>query len=77
MSKDWDCPALTTDCVVFNEDGALLLIKRGKPPFEGMYAFPGGGVDKGETVEEACARELREETGLIVDPAAIVKVLPD
>ncbi|MBX9765154.1 NUDIX hydrolase [Patescibacteria group bacterium] len=55
---------LTVDCVVFNREGALLLIKRGAEPFEGEYALPGGRVDYGETTEQAAARELKEETGL-------------
>ncbi len=57
-------PALTTDCVVFDAARRVLLIRRGNPPFEGAYALPGGFVDIGETVEQACRRELEEETGL-------------
>lgn len=57
-------PALTTDCVVFDENGAVLLIRRKNQPYEGQYALPGGFVDVGETVEAACRRELFEETGM-------------
>ena len=59
-------PLLTVDCVVFNCEGAVLTIKRGFPPFKGWHALPGGFVDLGETTEQACARELLEETGQIV-----------
>ena len=57
-------PALTVDCVAFDEAGRLLLIKRAHPPFKGKYALPGGFVDFGETGEAAALRELKEETGL-------------
>ncbi len=42
----------------------LLLITRGKPPYEGHLAFPGGFVDYGEDPEVACLRELKEECGI-------------
>lgn len=42
----------------------VLLVKRARPPSQGLYAFPGGKVEAGETLEEAAVRELLEETGL-------------
>ena len=46
------------------KDGKFLLIKRGIPPRKGMWASPSGFIETGETAEEACLRELKEETGL-------------
>lgn len=43
----------------------LLLVKRARAPAKGLYAFPGGRVEPGETLEEAARRELLEETGLL------------
>jgi 8-oxo-dGTP diphosphatase len=57
-------PALTTDCVVVDARGRVLLIRRGNPPFKGKYALPGGFVEVGESVEDACRRELMEEAGV-------------
>lgn len=60
-------PAVTVDSVVFAVDKGVLkvlLIKRGHDPFRDHWAFPGGFVDYGETVEAAAARELAEETGI-------------
>jgi 8-oxo-dGTP diphosphatase len=42
----------------------VLLVKRARQPSQGLYAFPGGKVEAGETLEQAAVRELLEETGL-------------
>lgn len=70
-------PLLTVDCVVFDETGAALLIRRGRPPFRGRYALPGGFVDVGETVEDACRRELLEETGVAAGKLQLIGVYSD
>lgn len=49
----------------------LLLIRRAIPPREGMLALPGGFIGVGESWQEAGAREVREETGIVIDPAQI------
>ena len=46
------------------EAGKLLLICRGKAPDPGFWAIPGGGLEIGETLQEAAEREIFEETGL-------------
>jgi len=70
-------PALTVDCVLFDAKGRLLLIRRGNPPFKGRYALPGGFVDVGETVEDACRRELMEETGVKAGRLELIGVYSD
>lgn len=70
-------PALTTDCVIFDARGRVLLIRRGHPPFAGAYALPGGFVEIGETVEAACRREVHEEVGVEVSGLRLVGVYSD
>jgi ADP-ribose pyrophosphatase YjhB (NUDIX family) len=62
-SSDHRNPVSTVDIIIRYGDG-IILIKRRNPP-EG-WAFPGGFVDYGETLEDAAIREAREETGLAV-----------
>lgn len=60
-------PAVTVDMVMFSkfdEGWKVLLIRRGNPPFEGMWAFPGGFVEMDEKLIESAQRELKEETGM-------------
>jgi 8-oxo-dGTP diphosphatase len=70
-------PAIAADCVIFNSEGALLLIERKNPPFKNQYALPGGFVEYGETTEAAARRELAEETGLKVRQIHLVGVYSD
>jgi 8-oxo-dGTP diphosphatase len=62
-------PALTVDAIVFTRqlsETFILLIERGKEPYKGKWALPGGFVEMDELLEKACIRELEEETGIKV-----------
>ncbi len=56
-------PILAVGAVVF-KDQKVLLVKRGNPPGQGMWAIPGGRVNLGETLRQAAEREVLEETGI-------------
>ncbi|MBZ5588655.1 MAG: NUDIX hydrolase [Acidobacteriia bacterium] len=67
-------PVLTADAVILDPEKGVVLIRRGHPPFEGCWALPGGFVEVGESCADACVREAREETGLEVEPVALLGV---
>jgi len=52
--------------------GKVLIVRRARPPARGLYTLPGGGVELGETLQQAVIREVREETALTVEPVALV-----
>ncbi len=65
---DWPRPMVTVDAAVFTfscDRAKVLLINRGKEPFKGKWALPGGFVGMDEELEDAVVRELVEETGLV------------
>lgn len=68
MNEVWvpNTPYLTVDCVLFDKN-SVVLIRRGHEPFKDWYALPGGFVDRGESTEQACAREVKEEIGLDIN----------
>ena len=69
-------PKITVDGVLF-KDSEILLIKRKNPPFEDMWALPGGFVEYGETTEHAVIREVEEETGLQCTLSQLLGVYSD
>ena len=59
-------PQLAVSAGIFR-DGKILLVRRAREPSKGVYTFPGGRVEFGESLIEALAREVREETGLVIE----------
>ena len=64
-------PYLAVSAAIFR-DGRILIVRRRRPPAQGLYTLPGGGVELGETLEQAVVREIREETALEIEPIELV-----
>ncbi len=67
-------PLLGVGALIFKNDH-VLLVKRGHNPGKGEWSIPGGMVEVGETLADAIKREVKEETGLDVNPVKLVKTL--
>ena len=63
-------PYLATSAAIVR-DGKVLVVRRARPPASGLFTLPGGVVELGETLAEAVAREVREETGMAIEPVAL------
>lgn len=59
-------PIVGVGAIIFQE-GMVLLARRGKPPSPGNWSIPGGALQLGELLEDACRREVLEETGLKIE----------
>ena len=71
-------PQLAVSAAIFR-DGKILLVRRARSPAKGFYSLPGGRVEFGESLHQALAREIDEETGLdieIIGLAGWREVLP-
>ena len=68
-------PAVTVDLAAFvmvDNTLRVLMVRRGRPPFEGAWALPGGFLGLDEPAETGARRELVEETGIELDPRAVL-----
>jgi ADP-ribose pyrophosphatase YjhB (NUDIX family) len=65
-------PRLVVTTFPITEAGEIVLIRRGIEPGKGLWAQPGGFLEVDETVHEAAIRETHEETGLLIEPGAII-----
>jgi len=74
VGKDTLLVPAATGCIRDSE-GHVLLVRRSDE--EGLWGFPGGAMEPGESAAAAMAREVREETGLVVEPVALIGVYSD
>jgi ADP-ribose pyrophosphatase YjhB (NUDIX family) len=67
-------PLVGVGAVVVDE-GRVLLVRRGTEPLRGQWSLPGGLLELGESLTNGVVREVREETGLIVEPVELIELL--
>jgi 8-oxo-dGTP diphosphatase len=67
-------PIAGVGAVVLDAELRVLLVRRGQEPLLGEWSLPGGALELGERLEDGVRREVREETGLDVEPEEIVAV---
>jgi 8-oxo-dGTP diphosphatase len=63
-------PFLAVSAAIVRGD-KILIVRRARPPANGVFTLPGGVVETGETLTEAVTREVREETGLAIEPVGL------
>ena len=68
-----DRPILGIGAIVI-ESGRVLLVERGREPLKGYWSLPGGVLEVGEMLADGLRREMREETGLEIEPLSVVEI---
>lgn len=75
MSREYPSAPMVGVGAVVVDGERVLLIRRGHEPMKGEWSLPGGALEVGETLLEGVRREVLEETGLEVEPVAMIEVL--
>jgi len=75
MQREFPSTPLVGVGAVIVDAGRVLLVRRGTEPMKGHWSLPGGLVELGESLTEGVKREVREETGLIVEPVELIELL--
>lgn len=75
MRREYPESPLVGVGAVVVRDGRVLLVRRGREPLKGHWSLPGGMLELGEPLTAGVVREIKEETGLTVEPVELVELL--
>jgi len=75
MQREFPSAPLVGVGAVVVDQGRVLLIRRGTEPMKGRWSLPGGLLELGESLAAGVVREVREETGLLVDAVELIELL--
>jgi len=75
LQREFPHAPLVAVGAVIVQDGRVLLVRRGSEPLRGHWTLPGGALEVGETLAAGVEREVKEETGLEVEPIELVEII--
>ena len=75
MQREFPLAPLVGVGAVVVDEGRVLLVRRGNEPLQGHWSLPGGLLELGESLADGVIREVREETGLTVEPLELIELL--
>ncbi|MGC1462599.1 MAG: NUDIX hydrolase [Terracidiphilus sp.] len=75
MEREFPVAPLVGVGAVVVDEGRVLLVRRGREPLKGQWSLPGGMLELGESLIAGVVREVREETGLEVEPVELIELL--
>lgn len=73
--KQYPIPVVA--CGIIDEEDNILLMKRSKEPYKDYWCLPGGKIEFGETIQQACIREIHEEAGIVIEFRALKGILSE
>jgi ADP-ribose pyrophosphatase YjhB (NUDIX family) len=75
MQREFPVAPLVGVGAVVVDEGRVLLVRRGTEPLKGQWSLPGGMLELGESLTDGVIREVKEETGLVVEPLELIELL--